>query len=137
MTRSLWYDRDGISLHPTAVEKLLTDMTYRRVDLTVIRQGSNPDERFRVSTIWSGLDQSFGDGPPLIFETMVFDGHQPVRCERYATLADAQLGHARMVAEVAAELVDATVEDVPDAPEIQANLDKVRVAQEEATRVHP
>jgi hypothetical protein len=31
---------------------------------------------------------------------------------------------------------DATVKDVPDAPEIQANLDKVRAAQEESTRVH-
>lgn len=139
---SPWYDRDGIPVHPAQVEKLLTDMAYRRVGLTVAFPGQQPDKRFRISTVWLALDHSFGDGPPLIFETMVFEGDQPGRRERYATLADAQLGHARMSAEVAAELVDPIVEDVPDLAAVQANLDKVRAAldkihaaEQEATRV--
>jgi hypothetical protein len=51
-----------------------------------------------VSTVWLGLDHSFGDGPPLIFETMVFGGDYDEWCERYATEAAAVTGHARIVA---------------------------------------
>lgn len=38
----------------------------------------------RVSTVFIGLDHQFGDGPPLIFETMIFglanDGEYQTRC---------------------------------------------------------
>lgn len=69
-----------------------------------------------ISTVWLGLDHQYGDGPPLIFETMAFrhifeetvepiefDGIKlPYRShhpdvgiqERYSTLADAEFGHA-------------------------------------------
>lgn len=30
-----------------------------------------------VSTVWLGINHSFGHGPPLIFETMVFDADAP------------------------------------------------------------
>lgn len=50
-----------------------------------------------VSTVCLGLDHSFGDGPPLYFETMVFGDH-PLQDEqeRYSTLEEAMLGHERM-----------------------------------------
>lgn len=58
-----------------------------------------------VSTVWLGLDHSFGDGPPLIFETMIFAGSErevadwaEEYCERYATEAAALAGHDRAVA---------------------------------------
>lgn len=38
----------------------------RRVDETIV--GNK-----RVSTVFIGLDHQFGEGPPLIFETMIFD----------------------------------------------------------------
>ena len=40
-----------------------------------------------------------GDGPPLIFETMVFqaEGFDEQDMERYSTLEDAIAGHKRMV----------------------------------------
>ena len=56
----------------------------------------------RVSTVFLGIDHNFlGDGPPLIFETMVFgasalDGEQ----DRYSTWDEAEAGHAAMVARV-------------------------------------
>lgn len=55
-----------------------------------------------VSTVWLGLDHRFGQGPPLIFETMVFlpssaSGNE-LAMERYGTEADALAGHARLVA---------------------------------------
>lgn len=63
-----------------------------------------PDGKW-VSTVWLGIDHSFGSGPPLIFETMVFnsDGKKDGRlgseldCERYSTEAEAIAGHAAMV----------------------------------------
>jgi hypothetical protein len=53
-----------------------------------------------VSTVWLGLDHSFGSGPPLIFETMVFrskDGPlHDLECDRYSTEVDALAGHSRL-----------------------------------------
>jgi hypothetical protein len=54
----------------------------------------------RVSTVFLGLDHQFGDGPPLLFETMTFVGDDSVSCERYSTWAEAEAGHDRAVAEV-------------------------------------
>jgi hypothetical protein len=54
-----------------------------------------------VSTIFVGLDHNYSDrGPPNLFETMAFVGDHSVGQERYATLAEAEEGHARAVAEV-------------------------------------
>ncbi|MEK7705091.1 MAG: hypothetical protein AAB426_09045 [Myxococcota bacterium] len=53
-----------------------------------------------VSTVFLCVDHSFGDvGPPLLFETMVFGGALDEHCERYATMAEAVAGHARIVAQ--------------------------------------
>lgn len=60
----------------------------------------------RVSTVFLGVDHSFGDGPPLLFETMVFgpDNHPfDEECERYATRTEAFAGHKAMCERVRAE----------------------------------
>jgi hypothetical protein len=54
-----------------------------------------------VSTVFLGIDHQFGEGPPLLFETMVFggdgmDGHT----RRYTTWAEAEAGHAEVVKEI-------------------------------------
>jgi hypothetical protein len=55
----------------------------------------------RVSTVFLGLDHSFSDhGPPVLFETMVFIGHDAQDCERYSTWDEAEAGHARWVQQV-------------------------------------
>jgi hypothetical protein len=55
----------------------------------------------RVSTVFLGLDHNFHDrGLPILFETMAFIGHDSVGCEHYSTWAEAEEGHANMVAEV-------------------------------------
>jgi hypothetical protein len=66
---------------------------------------------FWISTVWLGINYQWGDGPPLIFETMAF-GVQPARWNdvvldvsdwgeldmaRYSTKEQALLGHAAMV----------------------------------------
>ena len=50
----------------------------------------------QVSTVFLGLDHSFG-GKPLLFETMVFGGKFDQDMTRYATWDEAQIGHNKMV----------------------------------------
>lgn len=50
----------------------------------------------RVSTVWLGLDHNFGQGLPLIFETMVF-GPDELDCQRYSTEDEACAGHQAMI----------------------------------------
>ena len=57
----------------------------------------------RVSTVFIGLDHNFaGDGPPLLWETMVFGGDLHGEQRRYASHAEAMAGHAAMVERVCA-----------------------------------
>ena len=56
------------------------------------------DKRFlwrdEVSTIFLGLDHNFfGNGPPIIFETIVFRGGEPIYCERTSTEDEARHQH--------------------------------------------
>jgi hypothetical protein len=51
----------------------------------------------RVSTVFLGLDHRFGDGPPILWETMIFDGPLDGYQERYASAAEARVGHAHAV----------------------------------------
>lgn len=88
------YDRDGKPLGLMEWAAKLEDNDYKRVALTELPNGK------RVSTVWLGLDHRMGDaGPPLIFETMVFDGESSSDLDmaRYATEAEALAGHDAMV----------------------------------------
>jgi hypothetical protein len=59
--------------------------------------------RVRVSTIFLGAPSDISaDGPPLLWESMVFGGKLDGERERYASRADALDGHARLVARVRA-----------------------------------
>ncbi len=58
-----------------------------------------------VVTAFVGRDQRyFGEGPPLLWETIVFDEADDPRCEidveRYSSRADAIAGHNHIVAEL-------------------------------------
>lgn len=55
-----------------------------------------------VSTVFVGIDFSFGRGRPLVFETMAFGprGEALSAFDRYSTWVEAELGHARIVAEL-------------------------------------
>ncbi len=50
-----------------------------------------------VSTVYLGLDHSYDDGPPLIFETMIFGGPREEQMWRYTTEAQAKAGHEHAV----------------------------------------
>ena len=86
-----------------------------RVGETVVRE-------LRVSTVFLGIDHRFlGDGPPIVFETMVFneigEGRERYaqafdECEcmqRYCTYAEAEQGHEAIV-EMLRHVQDAAIE---------------------------
>jgi hypothetical protein len=51
-----------------------------------------------VSTVFLGLDHSFTGGPPVLFETMIFDKGRPRAYQvRYCTIEEAESGHRRAV----------------------------------------
>jgi hypothetical protein len=53
-----------------------------------------------VSTVFLALDHSFGEGPPLLYETLVFGGPMAEEMERYSTRQEAEAGHKEMLAKV-------------------------------------
>lgn len=54
-----------------------------------------------ISTVFLGMDHSFGmGGPPILFETMVFGGLLDKEQERYSTREEAKAGHKAMVERV-------------------------------------
>jgi hypothetical protein len=126
-----WYDRQGQPISMEDVEPLLATPSYQRVAFTEVTSTSDPTVKFRVSTVWLGLDHSHGAGAPLIFETMVFaDEPDPERyqgvfnpdpawidklCRRYSNELDAQLGHEETVILVAATVPDEKITHPADA----------------------
>ena len=56
---------------------------------------------YRVVTTFLGMDQYPHEGDdPFLWDTMVYGGKFDRECERYASKADAEAGHARMVQRV-------------------------------------
>ena len=56
------------------------------------------DDEVRVSTVWLGLNHRWGEGPPLIWETMIFGGPHSEDQWRYSTKERAFDEHERIVA---------------------------------------
>ena len=65
----------------------------RRIDLTQIGE-------VRVTTEFRGVDQGWGEGPPLLFETTVSGGPLDGLKWQYATLGEAKQGHHDAAEEV-------------------------------------
>src|SRR4051812_45017882 len=115
LERPFYYDRKGAPIWDTVQwSELVSDPAYKRVALDYLPvPGVAADEAF-VSTVWLGIDHSFGyGGPPLIFETMVFAGTVESQVfgrstrymrdvgdiqQRYSTEAEALAGHADVLA---------------------------------------
>lgn len=51
----------------------------------------------KISTVFLGLDHSFGGGKPLLFETMIFGGKEDGFQDRYSTWDEAVEGHKKAV----------------------------------------
>ena len=74
---------------------------FEKADRTVAKTKIGEIE---VSTVFLGLDHSFSDnGPPLLFETMVFKGPLDGEQERCSTWEQAKVQHAAMLERVSHE----------------------------------
>jgi len=64
----------------------------------IVKQDTVCDGLYDVSTVYTGTDHGWGEGRPLIFETMIF-GSGPLGDERwhYSTREEALAGHAEAI----------------------------------------
>jgi hypothetical protein len=85
---TMYYNRAG---QPISIDEFSWDIENRRIGADYVVCG---DESVRVSTVHLGLDHSWGDGPPLIFETMLFGGPESIDQwqRRYSTEEQARAG---------------------------------------------
>jgi hypothetical protein len=67
------------------------DRDKRRVAKTKLPDGT------MISTVFLGLNHAYGDGPPMIFETMIFGGKHEGDQWRYSTWDEAVAGHEHAV----------------------------------------
>jgi len=82
---------------PRAVEDVLTwARWFETAERTV---ASDHVGDVHVSTVFLALDHNFGlEGPPVLWETMVFGGALDQECWRYTSREAALAGHAEALA---------------------------------------
>lgn len=97
MKSPLWYKIDeNHNITPSDVYDFETqDSRHKRVGLDEVGET-------RVSTVFLGLDHNWGDGPPILFETMVFsnDVDYDQYQYRYCTWDEAEKGHKLILSKV-------------------------------------
>ena len=69
---------------------------------TVLAQdmAANEDVVVLISTVFGGVDHNWGEGLPILWETMIFGGPHDGYSERYTSRDEARIGHAEAVAMV-------------------------------------
>lgn len=96
----LWEARSSPELAVEAGVSSPEDERWWRLAHTEIELGDG--KTLEISTVWLGLNRQYGEGPPLIFETVAFRDDESGLVERYSTRVDAVAGHDRTVRFVAA-----------------------------------
>lgn len=89
--RPRWFDRQGNRISFRSWVELHEDVDYVRV-------AHDEVDGIEVSTVWLGENHRFvGEGPPIIFESLVSGGPSGGAGARYCTEAEAMEGHAQLV----------------------------------------
>jgi hypothetical protein len=78
-----WFERS----QRTGERVLAHDRNERRVE---------GEPEIFISTVFLALDHNWGEGPPILWETLVFGGLLDGEMQRYATRAAALAGHRAM-----------------------------------------
>jgi hypothetical protein len=73
------------------------DDLWRNPEKRIVRQDTLPGD-ILVSTVFLGINHAFGDGPPILFETMIFGGVHDGYQARYQTWQQALSGHDETLA---------------------------------------
>jgi hypothetical protein len=89
----MYYDKQSVEISSRKFDELFRDRTYAQIATDKLSSGH------LISTIWIGIDHNCsGMGPPIIFETMVFNPQdEDLDQIRYATLEEAEAGHKKIV----------------------------------------
>lgn len=99
----IFYILDGKAVKPVATVEEWARW-FQKAGKPIRHIGDDTISGIRVSTVFLGIDHSFGEsGPPIVFETMVFGGPLDQVQERYATYEEAFNGHMRWMARVREE----------------------------------
>ncbi len=86
----MYYDKEGNPITDVLEwAKLLENKEYKIIKQEILWW------RGWLSTVWLGMDHSWGQGKPLIFESVLFFfcGGSVLDCRRYSTLEEAIQGH--------------------------------------------
>lgn len=101
---SEWYILEGRDIRPVA--DFIDYYRWRNAidkdgPRAALRVAADDVNDVHVSTVFLGLNHAWGDGPPLVFETMTFDHRDSKTCDeyqwRYSTLDEAEAGHRAIV----------------------------------------
>lgn len=94
-----YYAPDGSPLTTLQWAEMFEDRSDLPHWVSYVR-GGFPHQEIYVSTVWLGLDHSFGWGPPLVWETMAWPEDDPgndMVCLRYPDYDHAWRGHLATV----------------------------------------
>ena len=94
-----YYDKEGKEIDWAQFclykEASMQEDGYKRVGSTTLPNG------MWVSTVWTGHDVQYGDGPPLMFESEVFGSFDNLADSRdkrgYSSLELAEKGHQELI----------------------------------------
>lgn len=81
---------------PVEETDLITWAKWMEKGNKVVKQ-TDLRKNVRVSTVFLGIDHAYLNGPPMLFETMIFGGEHDEYCERYSTWEQAEKGHEEAI----------------------------------------
>jgi hypothetical protein len=101
--RPIYYrldDHTPVPIDSTDITRWWPSQRSREHDPWRVAGTEFPDGRY-LSTVFLGIDHQYLDGPPLLFETMLFDDPRGDEQQwRWSTWDEAEAGHAAVVAEL-------------------------------------
>lgn len=120
-----YYDLDG---NPVPMREWARLFEARRQGKGIVEQTRLTGGVY-VSTVWLGLNHRWGEGPPLIFETLIFDDLEDERMWRYSTFTEAFRHHHQLLGEIMTwrDRVWLTIKGfVPDVPITEQAKERLR-----------
>ena len=86
-------DKDG---NPVICEDVMEWALWFEKGKRIVQQ-DYLSKKHLVSTVFLGLDHNFGEGEPLLYETMVFHNDSGGEATHYATREEALKGHNKIL----------------------------------------
>lgn len=93
-----YYILDGHTAKPASLHEWAHWLESAQRHICIVEVGNST-----ISTVFLGLDHQYGDGPPLLFETLVFGGDLDGHMLRCSTWDEAVAQNAEMVGRVTLE----------------------------------